>query len=116
MHTKGCPGIVTPRGVLAGGGGAAMGGGGMGMGGAGGQAGGGLPPVESGNPNVLALEELPRRTGPAVLMPHSAGGRGEMLELTEEGIRGNSHMLMQDDNSAEIAVRAMDWLEGVASQ
>ena len=175
-------------------GGAAMGAGGMGMGGggaagAGGQAGGGgLPPVESDNPNVLALEALLQRTGPAVLMPHSAGGpvifntarrnpdlvsaivvleptgcptaaedvepiahipflavygdyiesrnqtgrlescrataalvremggRGEMLELTELGIRGNSHMLMQDDNSADIAARVMDWLESVAAQ
>ena len=175
-------------------GGAAMGAGGMGMGGggaagAGGQAGGGgLPPVESNNPNVLALEALLQRTGPAVLMPHSAGGpvifntarrnpdlvsaivvleptgcptaaedvepiahipflavygdyiesrnqtgrlescraaaalvremggRGEMLELTELGIRGNSHMLMQDDNSADIAARVMDWLESVAAQ
>ena len=172
-------------------GGAAMGGGGMGMGGggvagAGGQAGGGgLPPVESDNPNVLALEALLQRTGPAVLMPHSAGGpvifntarrnpdlvsaivvleptgcptaaedvepiahipflavygdyiesrnqtgrlescrataalvremggRGEMLELTEEGVRGNSHMLMQDDNSADIAARVMDWLDSL---
>ena len=189
--------------------GAAVGGGGMGMGGggsadaddvagasgqggaagAGGQAGGGgLPPVESDNPNVLALEALLQRTGPAVLMPHSAGGpvifntarrnpelvsaivvleptgcptareavepiahipflavygdyiesrnqtgrlescrataalvremggRGDMLELTEEGIRGNSHMLMQDDNSADIAARVMDWLESATAQ
>lgn len=177
--------------------GAAAGGGGMGMAGggsadAGGAAGagnradgGGLPPVESDNPNVLALEALLQRTGPAVLMPHSAGGpvifntarrnpelvsaivvleptgcptareavepiahipflavygdyiesrnqtgrlescrataalvremggRGDMLELTEEGIRGNSHMLMQDDNSADIAARVMDWLESL---
>ena len=181
-------------GMAAGGGAAAMGAGGRGAGGggamgAGGQAaGGGLPPVESNNPNVLALEALLQRTGPAVLMPHSAGGpvifntarrnpdlvsaivvleptgcptaaedvesiahipflavygdyvesrnqtgrlescrataalvremggRGEMLELTEEGIRGNSHMLMQDDNSADIAARVMAWLERVASQ
>ena len=167
-----------------------VGGGGGGMGGAagaGGQAGGGgLPPVESDNPNVLALEALLQRTGPAVLMPHSAGGpvifntarrnpelvsaivvleptgcptareavepiahipflavygdyiesrnqtgrlaacrataalvremggRGDMLELTEEGIRGNSHMLMQDDNSAHVAARVMEWLETVS--
>ena len=181
-------------GGMAAGGGAAMGAGGRGAGGggamgAGGQAaGGGLPPVESNNPNVLALEALLQRTGPAVLMPHSAGGpvifntarrnpdlvsaivvleptgcptaagdvesiahipflavygdyiesrnqtgrlescrataalvremggRGEMLELTEQGIRGNSHMLMQDDNSADIAARVMDWLESLESQ
>ena len=181
-------------GMAAGGGAAAMGAGGRGAGGggamgAGGQAGGGgVPAAESTNPNVLALEALLRRTGPAVLMPHSAGGpvifntarrnpdlvsaivvleptgcptaaedvepiahipflavygdyiesrnqtgrlescrataalvremggRGEMLELTEEGIRGNSHMLMQDDNSAAIAARVMDWLESLESQ
>ena len=187
-------------GAAGGGMGAAAGGGGMGMGGGGsadaddvagasGQAGGGgLPPVESDNPNVLALEALLQRTGPAVLMPHSAGGpvifntarrnpelvsaivvleptgcptaaedvepiahipflavygdyiesrnqtgrlescrataalvremggRGDMLELTGEGIRGNSHMLMQDDNSADIAARVMDWLESVTAQ
>ena len=181
-------------GGMAAGGGAAMGAGGRGAGGggamgAGGQAGGGgVPAAESTNPNVLALEALLRRTGPAVLMPHSAGGpvifntarrnpdlvsaivvleptgcptaaedvesiahipflavygdyiesrnqtgrlescrataalvremggRGEMLELTEQGIRGNSHMLMQDDNSAAIAARVMDWLESLESQ
>ena len=173
-------------GMGMGGGAAGAGGGGMGMGGsAAGAGGGGLPPVESDNPNVLALEALLRRTGPAVLMPHSAGGpvifntarrnpdlvsaivvleptgcptaaedvapiahipflavygdyietrnqtgrlescrataalvremggRGEMLELVEEGVRGNSHMLMQDDNSADIAARVMGWLDSL---
>ncbi len=152
-----------------------------------GGGGGGLPPPQPDNPNVLALEALLERIGPAVLMPHSAGGpiifniarkrpeqvtaivvleptgcptaaevvepiahipflavygdyiesrnqtgrleacrttarlvremggRGEMLELTEYGIRGNSHLLMQDDNSAEIASRVMDWLDGLTS-
>ena len=186
-------GAAAAGGGMAAPGGAALGGGGMGAGGggalgAGGQAaGGGLPPVESNNPNVLALEALLKRTGPAVLMPHSAGGpvifntarrnpdlvtaivvleptgcptaaedvepiahipflavygdyiesrnqtgrlescrataalvremggRGEMLELTEEGVRGNSHMLMQDDNSADIAARVMDWLDSLPS-
>lgn len=173
------------------GGGAAMGAGGMGGGAMGGAAttaaGGGLRPPEPDNPNILALEALLERTGPAVLMPHSAGGpiifntagkrpelvtaivvleptgcptareavepiahipflavygdyiesrnqtgrleacrttaalieemggRGEMLELTEEGIRGNSHLYMQDDNSADIAMRVMDWLDSLAA-
>ena len=60
---------------VGGGGGGRGGAGGGGAMGAGGQAaGGGPPPVESNNPNVLALEGLLQRTGPAVLMPHSAGG------------------------------------------
>ena len=167
-------------------------GGGMAAGGgaaaAGALGGGRLPTPESDNPNVLALESLLERIGPAVLMPHSAGGpiifntarkrpelvtaivvveptgcptaveavepiahipflavygdyiesrnqtgrleacrataalvremggHGEMLELTEQGIRGNSHLIMQDNNSADIAARVMDWLESVAAQ
>ncbi len=182
-----------------GGGGGGMGGGGGGMGagamaaagGGGGMGaaaqGGGLPPTETDNPNVLALEALLERTGPAVLMPHSAGGpvifvtarrrpelvtaivvleptgcptnpeavepithipflavygdyiesrnqtgrleacrataamitemggRGDMLELTEEGIRGNSHLFMQDDNSDDIAARVAEWLMEIQS-
>lgn len=39
---------------------------------------------------------------------NAAGGRVEVVVLPEMGIRGNSHMLMQDDNSHEIA----RWLSG----
>ena len=39
---------------------------------------------------------------------NAAGGRVEVAVLPEMGIRGNSHMLMQDDNSHQIA----DWLVG----
>jgi hypothetical protein len=35
-----------------------------------------------------------------------AGGKAELVVLPEIGIKGNSHMLMQDNNSLEIA----DWL------
>ncbi|MFM0394957.1 alpha/beta hydrolase family protein [Paraburkholderia phytofirmans] len=34
--------------------------------------------------------------------------------LPESGIHGNGHMLMMEDNSAELATRAMDWLRGLA--
>ena len=40
---------------------------------------------------------------------NAAGGRGRMLELTRERIFGNTHLLMQDDNSAEIAARIIAW-------
>ena len=39
---------------------------------------------------------------------NAAGGKAELVLLPEIGIRGNSHMLMQDRNSLEIA----DWLVG----
>ena len=41
---------------------------------------------------------------------NAAGGRAENLVLPDIGIRGNSHMLMQDDNSHEIAGLVLDWV------
>ena len=35
-----------------------------------------------------------------------AGGNAELVALPDVGIKGNSHMLMQDKNSLEVA----DWL------
>jgi len=40
-----------------------------------------------------------------------AGGISDVLSLPDEGIRGNTHLLMQDDNSAEIVGRIMGWIE-----
>ena len=39
---------------------------------------------------------------------NAAGGKVEVVVLPEMGIQGNSHMLMQDRNSLEVA----DWLAG----
>ncbi len=41
-----------------------------------------------------------------------AGGKAVMRYLPDLGIRGNSHMLMHDTNSHEIADMVIDWLEG----
>lgn len=40
-----------------------------------------------------------------------AGGKGEMFELTEQGVFGNTHMLMQDNNSADIGARIIAWIQ-----
>lgn len=40
-----------------------------------------------------------------------AGGRTELMVLPELGIKGNSHMMMQDRNSLEIAGLLVAWLE-----
>ncbi len=40
-----------------------------------------------------------------------AGGTGELWNLPEMGIRGNSHQLMQDRNSHQLAQMVMQWLE-----
>ena len=42
---------------------------------------------------------------------NDAGGKGSMLELTEEGVFGNTHLLMQDNNSADIAARIVAWID-----
>ncbi|MCO6416589.1 esterase [Siccirubricoccus sp. KC 17139] len=39
-----------------------------------------------------------------------AGGTAETLDLPAEGVRGNSHMLMMDTNSDEIATRVQGWM------
>ena len=40
-----------------------------------------------------------------------AGGDAEMMHLPELGIHGNSHMLMQDKNSDQIADLVLDWID-----
>jgi pimeloyl-ACP methyl ester carboxylesterase len=39
------------------------------------------------------------------------GGKGELVVLPDIGIKGNSHMLMQDRNSLEVAEWLAGWLE-----
>jgi pimeloyl-ACP methyl ester carboxylesterase len=45
-----------------------------------------------------------------VAAANKAGGKAELLLLPEIGINGNSHMLMQDSNSLEIADLMVAWL------
>jgi pimeloyl-ACP methyl ester carboxylesterase len=40
-----------------------------------------------------------------------AGGDAEMMHLPALGIKGNSHMLMQDRNSDQIADLIIKWLD-----
>ena len=40
-----------------------------------------------------------------------AGGRAEMLAPPERGIRGNSHMIMQDKNHLQIADLILKWID-----
>jgi hypothetical protein len=42
----------------------------------------------------------------------AAGGSADWIDLPSIGIKGNSHMLMQDKNSAEIAEVIQQWLVG----
>jgi len=40
----------------------------------------------------------------------AAGGRAQMLNPPERGIRGNSHMIMQDKNNLQIADLLLQWI------
>jgi pimeloyl-ACP methyl ester carboxylesterase len=41
----------------------------------------------------------------------AVGGQAQMLDPTQRGIRGNTHMLMQDRNSLRIADLILQWLD-----
>lgn len=49
-----------------------------------------------------------------VAAANKAGGRAELMLLPEMGIKGNTHMLMQDDNSLQIADLLSAWIAKVA--
>jgi hypothetical protein len=40
-----------------------------------------------------------------------AGGTADIMDLPAEGLRGNSHMMMMDTNSDEVARRIQAWME-----
>ena len=42
----------------------------------------------------------------------AGGGTVDVINLPDIGIKGNSHMLMQDKNNAEIAEVIQKWLVG----
>jgi pimeloyl-ACP methyl ester carboxylesterase len=46
----------------------------------------------------------------------SAGGQAEMLAPPERGIRGNSHMIMQDKNNLQIADLILQWIDARVSK
>ena len=41
----------------------------------------------------------------------SAGGQADMLAPPDRGIRGNSHMIMQDKNNLQIADLILKWID-----
>ena len=41
----------------------------------------------------------------------AAGGDGDLIHLPEQGISGNSHMIMMDDNNAQVLDIVVRWIE-----
>jgi pimeloyl-ACP methyl ester carboxylesterase len=42
---------------------------------------------------------------------NKAGGKVEVVDLAKVGIKGNSHMIMMDRNSSDVAAYIQAWLE-----
>lgn len=47
---------------------------------------------------------------------NAAGGKARMLHLPEQGIRGNSHMIMQDRNNLQVADLVLKWIDESAGR
>jgi pimeloyl-ACP methyl ester carboxylesterase len=41
----------------------------------------------------------------------SAGGSADVIDLPKAGLKGNSHMIMMDKNSDQVAALIQDWLQ-----
>ena len=64
----------------------------------------GLPSLPTWQARFEACEALISRI-------KKAGGQAEMLAPPERGIRGNSHMIMQDKNNLQIADLILKWVD-----
>jgi len=64
----------------------------------------GLPTLPSWQARFEACQELIGRL-------KAAGAQAQMLTPPERGIRGNSHMIMQDKNNLQIADLILQWLD-----
>jgi hypothetical protein len=74
----------------------------------------GLPILVLWGDNVdLSPRWAPRLKGcrAFVTAVNAVGGKSELLVLPEKGIHGNSHMLMQDNNSLQIAGMLDSWIQ-----
>jgi esterase/lipase len=59
------------------------------------------------HPRWAAFKKIDTEYGNAI---KAAGGTVDWINLPEIGIKGNSHMLMQDKNNAEVAAVIQKWL------
>ncbi len=63
-----------------------------------------------GNPNDHFWQRSFESCQALIARVNGAGGRATMLEPASRGIRGNSHMIMQDRNNLEIADMILRWI------
>ena len=51
-----------------------------------------------------------------VSLVNAAGGTAKMLHLPEQGLRGNSHVMMMDKNNMRVADLLIDWIKKVVAK
>jgi hypothetical protein len=61
------------------------------------------------SPNFSEQREINKKMA---ALAQAAGGRIEIVNLPELGIRGNTHMMMMDKNNGEVADVIQKWLVG----
>ncbi|WP_395345142.1 hypothetical protein [Variovorax sp. UC122_21] len=61
----------------------------------------------AGNEGWARLRTAPDRYRAALL---AQGGVADLLDLPANGIKGNSHMVMMDRNSDQVAARIQAWM------
>lgn len=64
----------------------------------------------TGLPTLPTWQQRFERCQTLISRLKAAGGKAEMLDPVTRGIRGNSHMMMQDRNSLQIADLILRWL------
>jgi pimeloyl-ACP methyl ester carboxylesterase len=69
----------------------------------------------TGLPTLPTWQERFERCQALVTRLNAVGGRAEMLDPVVRGIRGNTHMMMQDKNNLQIADLILQWLARQAS-
>ena len=51
-----------------------------------------------------------------VSLVNAAGGKAKMLYLPEQGLRGNSHMMMMDKNNMRVGDLLIGWIKNVVAK
>jgi pimeloyl-ACP methyl ester carboxylesterase len=68
-------------------------------------------PTGMGNPNEHFWQRSFESCQALIGRLKAARGQAEMLDPSDRGIRGNSHMIMQDKNNQQIADFILQWID-----
>ena len=72
--------------------------------------------TDTGIPNLPSWQTRYQACQALIGQLKTAGGQAEMLNPPDRGIRGNSHMIMQDKNNLQIADLILQWIAARVSK